>query len=228
MAAVVLVLVMASGAFVAMALLGGSEPSSAGFSAGGTPTQVVIEQGGMPRVSPIPGATPVGDGKSTLSCSIGGELVIDGRQLNVDGTVIDAAINCRIRIKNSRLKGRTVIAGAMTAQIRIENSTLEAEHAAIDCAMACDITIEKNSKLVSRDGGVRLAQGSKLRIDESTIDAQGVAIDVGRASNVRIERSKISGKRAALEIESPGDLVLTSTTISGKKKVEKGVRISER
>jgi hypothetical protein len=165
------------------------------------------------------------DGRSALSCGMGETLEIDGKRATVDGTVIDAAIGCRVRIKNSTLKGRTVVAAAINAKVEIENSTLEAERVVIDGAQATQVTIEKGSRLISNDAGVQMGQAARLTIRDSTIQAKGQAIELGMACKLNADGARISGGTGSLDVATSSEVTLDDTTTQGKKKIASDVRV---
>ncbi len=168
------------------------------------------------------------DGRSTISCGMGEELVLENKQATVDGTVVRTSLNCRLVIKNCKLKGDTVIDAAMTSHVKIENSTIEATSVGIDVAQAADVSIEKNSRVISKDTGVRLGQVGKLRLSDSTIEADGTAIDGAMACQITAERSRIAGKTTSLHAASGCDVTLTNTKLEGKKRIASDVQVSEK
>lgn len=185
-------------------------------------------QGPAPRVEPPkPELTKAQawDGRSTLSCSIGETLEIDGKQASFDGTLIDAAISCTLRIKNCKLKGRTIIAAAMNAKVEIENSTLDAELIVIDAAQASQVSLQKSSRLSSADDGIRMAQAARLTMRDSSIDAKGVAVDLGAASKLTADGGSIAGKGGSITVDSSSEVTLNGTKTEGKRTLPRGVRV---
>jgi DNA-directed RNA polymerase subunit RPC12/RpoP len=182
---------------------------------------------------PAPVTTPLDkakawDGRSTLSCSMNETLEIDGKQATVDGTVIDASIGCTVRIKNSKLKGRTVVNAAINAKVEIVNSTLDAELVVIEGAQASQITIEKGSRLISADAGIRMGQASQLTIRDSTLEAKGRAIDLGMASKLHADGARISGKAGSIEAAMGSEVTLDGTKVEGTRNIPSDVRVREK
>lgn len=176
-------------------------------------------------------------------CGMNQELSIIGQTFEGTGTLITGDINCKIKIKDSKLKGDLVVLAKNLVEISIENSTLEGKEAAVRLGMNSKLFAKKQTTLRGEEAGVIGGINSELTLDESSIEGQetGVRADVNcklnanesrvvgkeygirASSNLSVEGREltVTGSRAALESEVNLKLDLRGGALTGD---EAGVR----
>lgn len=142
---------------------------------------------------PIPffGKAARWEGTETLHCAPNETLEIEGLQMaegiSAPTIAIDAAgPNCRVVLRDVRLRGETIVRAGINTRIEIERSTIDA-----------DVIVEGNTNTVVVMGDVRLKARSRvvdgginLEVEvrgDSKLSAGGSVIEGGLNTKVRLE-----------------------------------------
>jgi len=131
------------------------------------------------------------DGTETLTCAPNEVLEIEGLQMPDGATTptiaIDAAgPNCRVVLRDVRLRGETIVRAGINARIEIERSTIDGdvivEGNTNTVVQLRDVRLKARSRVV--DGGINLEV--EVRGD-SKLSAGGSVIEGGLNTKVRLE-----------------------------------------
>jgi len=149
------------------------------------------------------------------SCSINEEIVLSGNYEGTGPLIADANHNCKIRIKNAKLKGTTLLkTSASNISLTLENVTIETTDAMVKAGSNLKVKLHK-STLTS--AGPVFESDSSLELEEvegSTIESkEGIAIRGRHNLKINVGESKIRGKKAAIDSDS-------SLTLSMKRNTE--------
>ncbi|MBI5533359.1 MAG: hypothetical protein HY898_11620 [Deltaproteobacteria bacterium] len=128
-----------------------------------------------------------------LTCELNETIELDGKTSDIKETLIVAKSNCKIKLKNCKLKGPTIIKGEHNVEIELDKSTLESTQDAI----------------VS-------GYNSRIQINASTLKAGGTAIRADANPKIGVKgKSSITGKSLGLELGDNPELDLEGSTIDG-------------
>lgn len=131
------------------------------------------------------------EGTETLHCAPNETLEIEGLQMaegiSAPTIAIDAAgPNCRVVLRDVRLRGETIVRAGINARIEIERSTIDAdvivEGNTNTVVVMRDVRLKARSRVV--DGGINLEV--EVRGD-SKLSAGGSVIEGGLNTKVRLE-----------------------------------------
>lgn len=159
--------------------------------------------------------TATWDEKSTLECGINGELELEDIKATVkNGPVIDLATNCKLRLKNSKLKGKAGIRAGMNAKIWLENVTIETRDAAIEASTNLELHAGPKCKLSSKDVALRVGTNAELHLSGTKVHGEQAAVE-GK-SNLELtatDASKLSGTSYAITTSTSAKIELRSSAI---------------
>jgi hypothetical protein len=186
---------------------------------------------------------PTGKMSFPTDCGMNRELTIIGQTFEGAGTLVTGDVNCKIKIKDSKLKGDIVVLAKNLVEITVENSTLEGKEAAVRLGMNSKLFARTQTVLKGEEAGVIGGINSELSLDGSTIEGavsgfraeanckltangsriSGKEFGIRSSSNLSVEGRElvISGGRVALESEVNLKLDLRGGTLEGG---EAGVR----
>jgi hypothetical protein len=150
-----------------------------------------------------------------VTCGMNQEVSIIGQTFEGPGTLINGDINCKIRIKDSKLKGDLVVSAKNLVEINVENSTLEGKEAAVRLGMNSKLFARKNSVLKGEEAGVLAGINSEIGLQDSSVESpnSGIRADV----NCRLDgnNSKITGGEYGLRANSNLNVTGRELSISG-------------
>jgi hypothetical protein len=134
-----------------------------------------------------------------LVCGINEHLTIDGKTSEAKDTLIVMRVNCKIEIKNSKLKGPWIIKGEGNNEITLINSTLEGTKGVIDGGDNVTINLD-HSTLTTKKGNAIVAEANPhLKIgNDSEIHSGGLAMEFGYNPEIEIDHSTIEGTEGGL------------------------------
>ena len=142
-----------------------------------------------------------------LVCGINESLTIDGKTSESKDTLIVMRVNCKLEIRNSKLKGPWIIKAEGNGEITLINSTLEGSKGVIDGGNNVTINLD-HSTLISKKGSAIVAEANPhLKItNDSEIHGGDLAMDLGYNPEITVEHSIIEGAGGGLV--SAGNLKL--------------------
>ncbi len=152
-----------------------------------------------------------------ISCGMNDEVVIADRTFEGTGTLITGDVNCKVRIKNSKLKADTIVLAKNLVEIHVENSTLEGKEAAVQLGMNSKLFVTKQSTLRGGEAGVRGGINSELTLTDSSVEGgeHGVRSEVN--FKLHATSAKISGKEYGILAANNFELEGKELTLSGER-----------
>lgn len=142
-----------------------------------------------------------------IACGLNGDVSVSGNWEGTGPIVKEAGVNCKIHIKNAKLKGTTFMTkSAANVEVTLENATIETTDTMFKLDSNPKLHLV-NSNLVS--SGLVFDTDSNLVIDAegSTIESKG-ATAIKSKYNLKLHatNTKVRGKRAAIETEANFEL----------------------
>lgn len=144
-----------------------------------------------------------------IACGLNDDVTVSGDWSGTEPVVKEAGVNCKIHIKDAKIKAPTFLTKASTnLEITLENTTIETTDTAF--------TLTSNPKLHLVNSTI-LSQGyvfdsdSNLEIDAdgSTIESKaGTAIKSKYNLKLRATNTKIRGKKSAVDTDANFELTL--------------------
>lgn len=144
------------------------------------------------------------------TCELNEELELSG---NFEGTgplITNAGHNCKLHIKNAKLKGSTLVkTDAANLELTLENVTIETTEPMVKTGSNLKVkihgsTLTSAANVFDSDTNVELQE-----LDSSTIESKGgVAIKSKYNLKIHAENSKIRGKKAAIDTDSNFELTM--------------------
>lgn len=129
-----------------------------------------------------------------MNCGLNQSLSIVGQTFEGEGTLITGEINCKIKIKNSKLKGDLVVDAKNLVEVTLENSTLEGREAAVRLGMNSKVFATKKSVLKGEDAGIVVGINSEVSLDDSSVEGAEHGVRADTNAKLTGTRSKIVGK----------------------------------
>jgi hypothetical protein len=158
----------------------------------------------------------IGGTSFPTTCGLNEELDISGTTFSGSGTLINAELNCKVNIKNSRLTGDVVVKSSINATITLENSTIEGRQTALELGTNGHVRAVGNSSIKSAGGnGIEGGVNLEITLEDSKIETGRVAVHGDVNTSVSALRAEIAGQDAALELGNNGKLKLAQTTVRG-------------
>jgi hypothetical protein len=131
-------------------------------------------------------------------CGLNQELELTNVQYEGTGTLIVSDINCKVRIKDSKIKGTVVIAAKNLVEISLENSTIYGIETAIASDMNTTVHVARNSLIKGDAIGLTMGLNGKVTVEDSRIEGQNAAIKSGVNFELSAKNSNITGKEYGL------------------------------
>jgi hypothetical protein len=114
---------------------------------------------GMPGVPAIPGIGDVSwDGRSPLVCSGNNHMTIEGKSVDLGGTVITAEGNCQLRLVRCNIKGGVAVEAKHNAVVTIEGGSVTGKRKALIATENATINV-RGARV---DGGVKQKNNAKI------------------------------------------------------------------
>lgn len=161
--------------------------------------------GGKPRVVTFP-----------ASCSINEEIELSGDYQGTGPLIKEANHNCKIHIKNAKLKGSTLLkTNASNVRLTLENVTVETTEPMVKAGSNLKVKLKKStltSPVAVFDSETNL---DLEEVVGSTIESkEGPAIKARYNLHIDAEDSKIRGKKAAIHADSSLKISMKRTEIT--------------
>jgi hypothetical protein len=160
-----------------------------------------------------------------VTCALNDELEISDVTFRGTGTLINAELNCKLTIKNSRLTGDVVVKSGGSATITIEGSTLEGTHTALELGINDHVRASKNSALKSADAAIEGGLNLDLTLEDTKIEGGPAAVRGSLNTQVTATRAEIVGRDAAFEVGNNGKLKLSQVTARAATAVTAGFNL---
>lgn len=176
------------------------------------------------------------------------EIVITDREETVSGTAIMAgSANCKITIKNSKIRADRFVEGGQNIEITIINSEIITQNDSLLLSGNAEVRIFENSTIKSLQGSAINTQGNcDLQMRDSTIEGKQIGFKtagwnasislsgkslikggeegINCSVNCKVENTdgRIVGKRLGIKYELNGDLSLNRSSVAGDVAVKAG------
>lgn len=161
------------------------------------------------------GITLGGNENFPMTCGMNQQLTIEGRKFEGTGTLITGEINCKIKIKDSTLKGDVVVAAKNLVEVTVENSTLEGKQTAVKLEMNSKLDAKKQTHLKAEETGLEGGINSQVSLDDSSIEGGEVGVKADTNFKLRANKSRISGKEYAIRASNNLELEGKELTLTG-------------
>jgi hypothetical protein len=142
------------------------------------------------------------------TCGTNEELTVSGNYESTGPIVTSVGHNCKLHIKNAKLKGSTLVkAETFNMELSLENVTIETTEPMIHSGSNLKVKVI-GSTLTSATTVFESDTNMEIVVEGSTIESKSAAAIKSRHNlKVRMENGKIHGKRAG--IDSDANLELT-------------------
>jgi len=146
-----------------------------------------------------------------VACDANEEITVSGNFEGAGPIVTTAGHNCKLHIKNSKLKGSMLVkTDSSNLELTIENSTIETTDTMIRTGSGLKLKVH-GSTLTSVNGMV-IDNASSVDFQEletSTLESKNAsAVRSKYGLKIRAESSKLRGKKSAIDTESGGDIAI--------------------
>jgi LSD1 subclass zinc finger protein len=133
-----------------------------------------------------------------LTCPMNQEVSVVGQTYEATGTLITAEMNCKLKIKDCKLKGDIVVAGSNIVQVTIENSELVGKSAAVQLGLNSKLFASKKTLLKAEETAVSAGVNSEVSLDDTTVEGGEEAIHAAHNFTLKANGSRITGGEKAL------------------------------
>ena len=159
----------------------------------------------------IPWATKAFKGKVKpfpVACGLNEEVEVSGNFETTGPLVTSVAHNCKLHIKNAKLKGSTLVkTETYNMELTLENVTIETTDTMVHTGSNLKVKLH-GSTLTSAAAVFDTDTNMEIDVDNSTIESKNATAVKGKHNlKVRMEGGKIRGKKAG--IDSNANLALT-------------------
>jgi hypothetical protein len=127
-------------------------------------------------------------------CPINGKVSISGKTFQGTGTLIRAATNCTVTIKDSTLEGDVIVEGDTNVAVEIVHSKLTAKKRAIVTGLNPKVRITSQSELRGEKAALDLGLNAEVRLEDSRITSPGVALRAEHNLRLDNDGGKIEGR----------------------------------
>lgn len=152
-----------------------------------------------------------------IQCGVNQEVAVIGQTYEGSGTLITGEVNCKIKIKNSKLKADVVAHGKNLVEITVENSTLEGKENAVKLGTNSKLFARAGSVLKGEEAGVVAGINSEVTLDQS-------AIEGGTSGLVGEINAKLYGTKSRITGKDYGFRASTNATVEGRELTISGER----
>jgi len=155
--------------------------------------------------------------KFPVDCGVNQELSIIGQTFEGPGPLITGDINCKLKIKDSKLKSDVVVAAKNLVELTVENSTLEGKEAAVRLGMNSKVFARKQSILRGEESGILGGVNTEVTLDDSTVEGGETGIRVDVNGKLNANKAKVQGKEYGIRSSSNLSLEGRDLTLSGER-----------
>jgi hypothetical protein len=156
-------------------------------------------------------------GSMPTTCNMNETLEIENQTFSGSGTLIEAGLNCKLKIKNSKLSGDIVVDSKGNLDLTVENSTLEGKDVALKLDFNAKVNLTKGSVLKSPELAVAGATNTEIRLDGSSIEAGSHGVELGVNGKVWLSRkSKATSDGSTIHGETNLEVTVDDSEIDSK------------
>ena len=148
-----------------------------------------------------------------LTCGLNENIEIDGKTSDLTQTLVVASHNCKLKLKNCRLKGPKIIVAEHNAEIEIEGSTMEAAGTVIDAGYNAKVRIN-NSTLQSGSTAIEANSNPKISLSgHSSVKGKDRGMNLGANAELTIEGSSVEGGSQGVAADSNAKVRLSDGAV---------------
>ena len=134
-----------------------------------------------------------------LVCGINEQLTIDGKTSDAKETLVIMRANCKLEIRNSKLKGPLILKGEGNNEVTLVNSTLEGTKGVIDGGE--NFTLHLDHSTVTTKKGTAIVADSNPHVDltnDSAVVGAELGMDFGYNPEITVDHSSVEGAEGAI------------------------------
>ena len=178
------------------------------------PAAFVGNRSVVEEVAEKTGLVPV---RFPTKCGLNQELEIIGANYEGLGTLIVGDINCKIHIKDSKLKGTVVISAKNLVEVTLENSTLYGTDTAIQFDMNSKVLAKQHSLLKGDNFGLTAGLNGELSLEDSRVEGKQAAVKAGVNFGFTSKGSSLVGKEYGLWADDNLKVQLNGTQLQAER-----------
>jgi DNA-directed RNA polymerase subunit RPC12/RpoP len=174
-----------------------------------------------------------------VTCGMNEEVNLVGQTYEGSGTLITGEVNCKLRIKDCKLKGDVVILAKNLVDITLENSELSGKAAAVRIEMNSKLSATGKTSIKGEEAGIAAGMNAEVSLEDSSVEGGEEGIHAQHNCKLTASRSRIiggekglvaaanlsvdgrdltvQGRDAAIETESNPTLKLRGGTLEGQQ-----------
>lgn len=138
-----------------------------------------------------------------VACGLNEEVEVSGNYETTGPLVTSVASNCKLHIKNAKLKGGTLVkTEAFNMELTLENVTLETTDVAVHAGANLKVKLH-GSTLTSTGVVFDGPDNMEMDVENTTIESKNATAVKGRYNlKVRMENGKIRGKKSGIDCDA--------------------------
>ncbi len=177
---------------------------------------------GSQRIENVVNAVPQLGGNSRVesfpvTCGLNQSLEIVDQTHEGKGPLIVGAINCKITIRNSKLKSNVIVEAKNLTEVTLIGSTLEATETAVDMEMNAKLVAKDKSSIKGKEAAIETGSNCSVDLHNSTVEGDEVGIRGGLNFKLKAEGSTVKGREAAVTGGTNLEVQIRDSTISANR-----------
>jgi hypothetical protein len=156
-------------------------------------------------------------GSMPTTCAMNDELEIVGKEFSGSGTVVVAELNCKLKIRDSKLSGDVVLESKGNLELTIENSTLEGRDVALKLENNSNVSIAGGSVVRSPETAVAGTTNVEIKVDAASIEGGSHGVDLGVNGKVTlVHKAKVTSAGPAITGEMNLEASFDDSSVDSK------------
>ncbi|MBN1610203.1 MAG: hypothetical protein JW940_26485 [Polyangiaceae bacterium] len=151
-----------------------------------------------------------------LTCGLNDELNLVGRTYEGTGTLITGEVNCKLRIKDCKLKGDVVILAKNLVDITLENSELTGKAAAVRIEMNSKLSATGKTSMRGEEAAILAGMNAQVSLEDSSVEGGEEGIHAQHNCKLTAARSRIIGGEKGLVAASNLSVDARELTVQGR------------
>lgn len=140
-----------------------------------------------------------------VACDTNEEITVSGNYEGPGPLVTSVGSNCKLHIKDSKLKGSTlmVASSAYNVELTLENVTLETTETAVHSGTSLKVNLTNSTVTSGAGPAFDVDMNFDMTASGSTIESkQAAAVKTKSNLKARLENTKLRGKKAAFDTDA--------------------------
>jgi DNA-directed RNA polymerase subunit RPC12/RpoP len=151
-----------------------------------------------------------------VTCGLNDELNLVGQTYEGTGTLITGEVNCKLKIKDCKLKGDVVILAKNLVDITLENSELVGKTAAVRIEMNSKLSATAKTSMKGQEAGIVAGMNAELSLEDSLVEGGEEGIVAQHNCKLTAARSRILGGEKGLVAGSNLSVDARELTVQGR------------